>query len=158
MSSSDAPVEQVRSPGYPKDYSWIEFDHIAAGSVDALFKNAIQDHGNDDQFTWRSYAEGSTDRFTVRLAGFSDAPVEDTDYYQMHKWELNLQERGRKLVIDTGMRLIHRFEGEFLVLGTPLDVSDIIAASLNIRDYNEERRTQGWDPQFDDFLRSKGLI
>jgi hypothetical protein len=56
------------------------------------------------------------------------------------------------------MKVIQRFDSEFLIPGTSQDVSDLIAASLNIRDYNEERRVQGWDPAFDEMLRHEGLL
>lgn len=158
MSLLEQPNDQVRSPNYPTDYSWIEFDATTAGSVDTLFDMAIQDHGNNRRFTWPSYAKDSNDTFTVELLGKSEAPIEQTDYYQMHRWELSLNERRRKLVIDTGLKVIQRFEGEFLVPGISRDVSDLIAASLNIREYNEERRAQGWNPAFDDILRREGLL
>ena len=158
INSPDNPTDQVCSPSYPDDFSWIKLDPTTAGSIDSLFTSAIQAHGNDIQFQWHSYAKGSADNFTVRLSGFSKADQEDTDGYQMHIWELEFHERQTTLIIDTGMSIVQRYEGEQLVDGSHKDVSDLIAAALNVRDYNEERRAQGWDPIIDEMLRDEGLL
>lgn len=143
--------EQVRAPGYPEHVSFIDVDDMIRGYLEGQFYNAISDHGNDDEFTWRSLEDGET--FTVRKARESVTPRNETEGHQMHQWELQFHHREKTLLLDTGRKQFERYEGEFTVPANSLDISDIIAASRNLSLFIQDRLEQGWNPYIEDWSR-----
>jgi hypothetical protein len=150
--------EQVKSPNYPKDESQIRLDLTDCGMMNEAFRSSIESHGNGQQLTWESYATNDYEVFTVRRYGDSAIPAEQSDRYQMSKWILDFGARKKTLLLDLGANEVMRYEGEFTVPASNLDISDLVAAYFNLHHYENERRDQGWDPYLDLMLHQKGLM
>jgi hypothetical protein len=145
--------EQVKAPGYPDTESAISLSPMERGYIEGSFITAIDSHGNGDECTWESYAETDYEVFVLKKYGVSSVPLQQTDYYQTYKWLIRFGARKKTLLFDVGSGVIERYEGEFTVPASFMDVSDILAAFINLQNLNEERRQQGWDPLSDLLIR-----
>ncbi len=152
-----ATPEQVKAPSYPDNESQIVFNAMDCGYLNQAFRSAVRDLGNGDQLTWESYAEDDHEVFTVRYSGESVSTSDEVRYYKVGRWTLDFALRKKTLLMDLGENEVVRYEGEFTVPASFMDISDTVAALLNLDEYREERRAQGWDPYLDLLLRQKGL-
>lgn len=146
--------EQVRAPNYPEYESHIKISHTEGAYMEANFDIAISSHGNDDQFSWKSYAIDDDETFTLRRYGASatSPEVELADGFLMSKWLLEFQTREKILLFDAGTGKVERYEGELLVDASPKDISDLVAAHINLQYYSMDRRSQGWSLEDDAFI------
>ena len=149
--------EQAKAPSYPEDQSIIDLDLMACGMLNEAFITAVEDQGNGDQFSWQSFTEDA-ETFTVKRESVSSQPPEKTDYVQTYIWSLKFHERNKTLLMDLGSNDILRYEDEFTVAASFNDISDIVAAYRNYHALLDQRRSQGWDANFDYWLRENGQI
>jgi len=148
--------EQVKAPDYPETESVIALSPMERGYIEAGFILAIDSHGNGDECTWESYAENDYEVFTLKKYGLSSVSPDETDYWQTYKWTIKFGARKKTLLIDMGSGVTERYEGEFTVPASFIDISDVVAAHFNLQHLSNERRKQGWSP-LTDFLFKKHL-
>lgn len=130
--------EGIRSPNYPKDETYISLDATDYGMLQASFEFALMDHGNDLSATWPCYA--GDEQFSVSYEG-QGATMLEGRYWGI--WLVSFEKLNKVLRVDVGRNSVERFDTSAFVEASNRDISDLIAASFNLDEYNYQHRMQG---------------
>jgi hypothetical protein len=140
-----ADMEAFTALNYPgEDGSEIVTNATGFGFMDALFSSAVRDYGNDEAASWPSASETGVS-FDVRFDGMGTTIQEGTTW---PIWLLSLHrgETTKILKVDIANCSSERWTEDGFVPGDFKDNSDLIAAALNLREFNDARLDEGDGP------------
>lgn len=136
-------TECVTAPDYPSDTCEIALSAIDFGIFEASLEASIIDHGNDRSVTWPSYTQ--EEEFRAEYLGKGDT-LNEGRYWGV--WLLKFTSAEKTVRIDVGKQTIERLEGDEFTPGTPIDISDTVAAFYNLDEMKYQSRLSGMQPAF----------
>lgn len=136
--------EQITAPGYPEDRSEIVSDAFTFGYLNALLEDGVRDYGNDHSLMWPSYTEEDV-RFRATYDGEGET-IQEGKTWPIWLVEITRSNKTKILRVDVANCTSKVWSEEGFQPASFKDHSDLIAAGINLREFNDKRLDEGDSP------------